>query len=322
MTRRNAKNSWKVFLLSAAFLFTGCTGSEEESPVPIRLTAESTSLSTGSRGAGVISPGSAFNPTFIASLTENDFTTTRVEWSDPAKVDAQGKVTFQGTHPYPAFGEWIYITGVHPQATPSQGKVTYTLDGTTDVMYAPALKGNKWDSNRFAGNTLSRYDRAFCFIHLLTQLQVKAKKQNADGLAFTIKKITVKGINGTLSVTLADGTTTFGNGNTDIAVSGDAISKTPVTGTEAVPIANLLLPPSEAGSFTLDIETSAGTFKDVKVSIDKKDTGSGDLPEEEKGFLAGYAHEIMLTIHDSELGVKVSIAQWKTTEGGNMDLVD
>lgn len=321
MTRRNAKNSWKVLLLPVALLFAGCTGSEEESPVPIRLTAGSTAPSTEARGTGVISPGSAFNPTFIASLAENDFTT-KVEWNDPAQVDAQGKVTFQSTHPYPAFGEWIYITGVHPQATPAAGKVTYKLNGTTDVMYAPALKGNKWDSNRFTGNTRSEYDRDFCFTHLLTQLQVKAKKQDADGLKFTIKKITVKGITGSLSVTLADGTPTFGNGNTDIAVSGEAISKTPVIGTEAVPIANLLLPPSEAGSFTLDIETSAGTFKDVKVSIDKKDTGSGDPPEEQKGFLAGYAHEIMLTIHDSELGVKVSIAQWKTTEGGNMDLVD
>lgn len=321
MTRRNAENPWKVFLLSAVLLFTGCTGSEEESPVPIRLTAESTSLSTESRGAGVISPGSAFNPTFIASLTENDFTT-RVEWSDPAKVDAQGKVTFQDTHPYPAFGEWIYITGVHPQAIPSAGKVTYALDGTTDVMYAKTLKGNKWDSNLFAGNTQSRYDQTFRFTHLLTQLQVKAKKQEADGLAFTLSKITVKGISGSISVALADGTPTFGNGNTDIAISGTAISQTPVTGKEAVPIANLLLPPSEAGSFTLDIETSAGTFKDVTISIDKKDTGSGDPPEEEKGFLAGYAHEIMLTIHDSELGVKVTIAQWKATEGGNMDLVD
>ena len=314
MTKRNADSSWMVFLLSTALLFAGCAEREEEAPVPIRLTAGSTALSAGSRGAGVISPKSAFSPTFIASLVQEDFAT-KVEWSDNALVDKDGKVTLGAKHYYPAFGDWVYIVGVHPQTTPSSGSAVYDpLDGTTDVMYAAALKGNKWDSERFAGNTLGTYDKTFRFTHLLTQLQVKAKKADADGLAFTITKITVKGIAGSLSVALSDGVPTFGE-ITDTSI--DAISSTPVTVTEAVSIANLLLPPSATGSFMFDIETSAGRFKDVAVFLDNKESEEG-----KKGFQAGCAHQVILTVYDKELGVSVSIVPWESATGGNIDLVD
>lgn len=322
MTRRIVNNSWTFLLLAATLLFIGCSADAEKDFVPIRLSAGSSTLSADSRGAGVISPHSAFNPTFIASLVQHDFTSP--QWSENASTGTDGKVTFSaGTqHYYPAFGDWIYITGVHPQAVPSNGKVTYILDGTTDVMYAATLRGNKWDSERFAGNSVNSYDQTFNFTHLLTQLQVKAKKAEADGLPITIYKITVRNVTNSLSIALADGQSSF-SGNADMEISGkDVISETPVTGTAPVSIASLLLPPSGTGSFTFDVDTSAGTFKNVAVSIDRKDTGNGGSIEENIGFMAGYAHEIMLTIHDSQLGITVSIAEWQSTEGGGMDLVE
>ena len=324
MTKRSVNNSWTfLLLLTAALVFAGCSaGEEEEDLVPIRLSAGSDTLSADSRGAGVISPDDAFQPTFIASLAENDFTT--VAWSDNASVNkGSAAVTFSSnTHYYPSRGEWVYIAGVHPhpaQGALANGKVTYTLDGTTDVMHAPPRRGNKWDSNRFAGNTLTKYDdeKKFVFAHLLTQLQIKAKKAEASGLAFTITGIKVKGITPSLSVGLIDGEAVF-SGTADVEISSSAIQATEIKDTTPVDIANLLLPPNEAGSFTLDIETSAGLFKDVVVKIDQ----ATDEGTEKKGFRAGYAHTVTLTIHDSDLQVNVSISEWKSVPGGGMDLVD
>lgn len=314
-------NSWMavLLLLPSLLLFAGCTGREGEAPVPIRLTAQSTALSAEGpgRAAGVISPGEAFSPAFIASLWADDFTV--AEWSDNAAVGTDGAVTFAGRHYYPAGGDWIYLVGVHPQAAPADGSVTYTLDGNTDVMYAAPLHGSKWDSNRFAGNTQSGYDKQFVFTHLLTQLQVKAEKAAAGGLPFKITGITARGISSTLSIALADGTPAFSN-NKDVEIPDAAIRKdAEITGQETGPvsIANLLLPPSEAGTFTFDIETSAGIFKDVAVSLNSMDSEEG-----KKGFRAGYAHQVILTIHDSELGVTVSIVQWEPATGGDIDLVE
>lgn len=320
MTKRMANNnSWTMaLLLLLPYLLAGCTEREEEAPVPVRLTAQSTALSAESpgRAAGVISPGGAFSPTFIASMTAGDFAA--AAWSDDAGVGTDGAVTFKGEHYYPANGGRVYLVGVHPHAAPTEGSVAYTLDGNTDVMYAAPLYGSKWDSNRFAGNTQSTYDKPFVFIHLLTQLQVKAKKAAAGGLPFHITGITVKGINSTLSVALAEGTPAFSN-PADVEIPGEAISsnKEITEETDPVSITNLLLPPSEAGTFTFDIETSAGIFRDVEVSLDNKDSEEGT-----KGFQAGYAHQVILTIHDSELGVTVSIAQWEPAAGGDIDLVE
>lgn len=310
--------SWTtVLFLFLLLLLAGCT-EREEAPVPVRLTAQSTALSAESpgRAVGVISPGGAFSPTFIASMTAGNFAA--AAWSDDARVATDGAVTFADKHYYPANGGRVYLVGVHPHAAPTDGSVTYTLDGNTDVMYAAPLYGSKWDSNRFAGNTQSGYDKPFVFTHLLTQLQVTAKKAAAGGLPFHITGITVKGINSTLSVALAEGTPAFSN-PADVEIPGEAISSnTEITGeTTPVSIANLLLPPSEAGTFTFDIETSAGTFRDVEVSLDNKDSDEGS-----KGFQAGYAHQVILTIHDSELGVIVSIAQWQPATGGDIDLVE
>lgn len=317
MIKRIANDPGMAFFLLVALLFAGCADREKELLVPIRISAENRIISADSRGTGVVSPGTAFTSTFIAAEKE-DFITTA--WRDDVSV-TKDAVSFSTGHHYPPYGDWIYLTGVHPalSSEPQNGRVSFTLDGTTDIMYAAPHRGNKWDSNRFAGNTVSRYDeeKKFVFTHLLTQLQIKAKKAEANGLPFTIQGITIKNITRQLTLSLANGEHEFANTPSDLVIPQEKISQTAVTGTDEVSVAQLLLPPAPQGSFTFDIKTSAGTFSNVAINLDDKNTGEG-----KKGFRAGYAHRIVLTIHDKNLGITVNIVPWKDAESGNMDLVD
>ena len=90
----------------------------------------------------------------------------------------------------------MYLVGVSPVAgdnsyDATEGTVSYTLDGHMDLMYAGPLAGNKWDGNRFTGNTVAGVEanRSLNYAHLLTQLVFKAKKHDAGGLEVKVNKI-------------------------------------------------------------------------------------------------------------------------------------
>ena len=109
---------------------------------------------------------------------------------------------------FPPSGDWLYLTAFAPAAVPVSGVASFVLTGQTDLLYAAELRGNKWEGERFAGNRL-KADRPLEFSHLLTQLCFKACKGLTDGVAVSIRRITVNGALPCADLTLATGVPVF-----------------------------------------------------------------------------------------------------------------
>lgn len=313
-----------LLLFPAVWSVTGCSNSHdaidtEGAGERIELTVSGGGLTTATRAtAADIVP---FDATVFATTRQGDYSglSGNYEWTKRVQVGADRSVAFldpADPEPnYPVSGDWIYLTAIAPEATNINNDiVSYTLDGTQDLLYAKEIKGNKWDNYRFAGNPISSDDKPLAFEHLLTQLQFKAVKKSDDGLHVTITKISVKNVKTTVSVRLSDGNTGF-SGNNDVSLSlnpGITVDKT-----TQVDIGNLLLPPLEIGStYIIDVETSVGNFTDVSLEL-------GDLIDPSTHFQPGVSHEITLNIEDTSLGITtVSVATWTPTEGGKMDLIE
>ena len=201
----------------AACSDNGSTGGEIPSadpPIELRATYPDTSISTKAE----VGEAEAFKTTLFCvtrldaitgvpdytsladrfSTPVSDVTTSWAdavfyeEWVErTADVAVGGSISWDASrkHHYPRMGANVYLVGVSPVAgdnsyDAAEGTVSYTLDGHMDLMYAGPLAGNKWDGNRFTGNTVAGVEanRSLNYAHLLTQLVFKAKKHDAGGL--------------------------------------------------------------------------------------------------------------------------------------------
>ncbi|MCD8270447.1 MAG: fimbrillin family protein [Parabacteroides sp.] len=276
-----------------------------------------------------------FSTTVFATKRDDDYTNlsasgTDNEWIKDATVTTAGAVTFTDNPVYPKNGDWIYLVAVAPKIASAasyngtDATVTYTLDGKTDLLYASQIQGNRWDGSRFSNNTDQSVE-PLEYAHLLTQLKFKAKKVTA-GLTVNVKKITVGSVKNTAKLVLATGTATF-DGNADLSLSfgGDDSDGTAISGTKetdaTVLEGALLLPPlgQDDAAYTLIVETSVGTFKDVPIEF-SNGSGSGS----DNQLKQGVSHDITLEISDRELEVlSVTVAEWTSIpQGGELDLIN
>ena len=188
----------------AACSDNGSTGGEIPSadpPIELRATYPDTSISTKAE----VGEAEAFKTTLFCvtrldaitgvpdytsladrfSTPVSDVTTSWAdavfyeEWVErTADVAVGGSISWDASrkHHYPRMGANVYLVGVSPVAgdnsyDAAEGTVSYTLDGHMDLMYAGPLAGNKWDGNRFTGNTVAGVEanRSLNYAHLLTR---------------------------------------------------------------------------------------------------------------------------------------------------------
>lgn len=321
------RNITSLLLLPALLSVAGC--SDKIAPdgrvtEPIQLYAAGDGLSAASKAADAakIEP---FGTTIFASTQSGIYTVLDApyEWTKAANVAANGSVSFtDNSKPsYLETGGWIYLVAVAPTAgndaiDTDNGTVTYTLNDTPqDLLYAAEIRGSRWDNQRFSGNSDATKDQPLVYNHLLAQLKFEARKADAAGLAVQITKITVNNVQTKATVALADGTTTF-----EKAPSGaTSLNLTPANGgvevnsTSPVEVGNLFVPPLQSGeTYTITVETSVGTFKDVSITF----TGNNKLQ-------AGVSNMVTLTISDTSLGItSVKVAEWATVPQGEINLVE
>ncbi len=274
--------------------------------VPLELRVRETVLS---RATGRSLPEQAFSATVALTTTEDDYSglSGSNEGVRDITVATDGTVTWQSPAYYPSDGSWLWLVAFSPVAVPANGQVVYALTGQEDLLYAPQLSGNRWNGERFSGNTDPASDRPLAFRHLLSRLQFSACKAEEKGIAVKIKKITVKEAQSSATLTLATGQVVFGGtAGLSLTLSGEG---TEVTGKDPVALGNLIVPPltGSASGYTLDVETSVGTYSDVPIQF--PDASGGALLE------AGMSHKVTLTLSDYTLGItSVQVSPWPTVQ--------
>ena len=150
-----------LLLFPALLLVSGCSDSEqsESEQVPIELHARG-DATVETKADQTITE--AFATTVFASMRSGDYTgltspANAKEWKIDTEVQTNGTVPLSNNPTYPENGDWLYLIAVAPQASSyseDEGKVTYTLAGQTDLMYASQISGNRWDGSRFSNTCL------------------------------------------------------------------------------------------------------------------------------------------------------------------------
>ena len=305
-----------LLLFPALLLVSGCSDSEQSEPeqVPIELHAQGdATVETKADADQAITK--AFGTTVFASMRSGDYTgltspANAKEWKIDTEVQTNGTVPLSENPTYPENGDWLYLIAVAPKASSyseNDGKVTYTLTGQTDLMYASQISGNRWNGSHFVPLT---------YKHLLTQLTFKAKKIVSNGLTVKVNKITVTAMN-SVTLALTDGKTSFsGSGESSLELPDDG---TEISGTTTTSLSGtLLLPPltGTSNAYRLTVETSIGTFKDLEITAQ---SDGGNL-----SFAGGTSHEITLNIGDKELGISsVTVSEWiPVVKNDDLNLVE
>ncbi|RGN40461.1 fimbrillin family protein [Bacteroides oleiciplenus] len=305
-----------AFSAFAAFLVS-CSSDVSlpvETTVPLEFSAGGTALLHTSATRADNLPESAFDATVVLSMKQGDYSLSALyESSHEVGVDTDGSVSWQlqsgSVQPvYPETGAWLYAVSVSPVAVPdNSGNVSYTLTGKEDLLYAPEIRGNKWEGDRFSGNGNSGRDKPLEFAHLLTRLQFKARKRQADGMSVKITAVKVNEALTEVTVPLSTGEPSF-RGTAGLTLhpgNGGAGKDVPAGGT-TVALGDLLLPPlSPEHNYTLNVETSIGAFDNIPIVFSDNAASGGKL-------LPGMSHEITFYISDTSLGVlSVTATPWE-----------
>lgn len=282
--------------------------------VPLELHAVGDALVHASTRADAL-PEKAFDATVVRTTRQGGYSdfAGKYEGQRDVAVGTDGSVSWKSqsgdeTPEYPETGDWLYLVGVSPVATPSGGNASYTLTGSEDLLYAGEIRGNRWDGDRFSANTNSAHNKPLEFTHLLTRLQFKARKRQAGGMPVTITAIKVNEALPEVSVPLATGEPSFsGTAGITLHPGNDGTGKEVPASGSTVALGDLLLPPlSEGdGSYTLDVETSIGVFTSIPIVF------SDNVAPGEK-LQPGMSHEITFYLSDASLGIlSVTATPWE-----------
>ncbi|WP_455640584.1 fimbrillin family protein [Parabacteroides sp.] len=321
-----------VFLLASALWLPGCSDNPDQphpvpaERVPIELHATGTDV-TSKAETGTTGITRSFGTTVFATNESGNYTgltdNGNYKWVKNTTVQTSGALSLPGNPVYPNDDADIYLVAVAPQAAASynssNGTVTCTLDGQTDLMFAPQIAGNRKDGYRFSGNTSTASDKPLTYSHRLTQLTFKAKKTGTGTV--TVKSLSVKATP-TATLTLADGSIVFGGTAAPMILkpSGDAGKE--VSGTGTTDLGALLLPPLDMSTdspYKVTVETSDKTYTELPIAFDSN----------QGRFAAGYSYEITLNFKTEDGETKeleilsVSVAPWTPNEiSGDLTLTE
>ncbi len=182
----------------------------------------------------------------------------------------------------------------------SDHKVTFTNNGTRDVMMAPIVIGSKTE----------KCTDPLAFKHVTSQVIFNVKSGEGLAVGTTIRNITIKGAQYPkgfdLSKSFTDGDAITYSTAEDLKVpnihENQEISSTPVQAGDP-----LMIRPFPSKTFTVDIVTNKATYENQTVTLD---TGTSNRME------AGYIYNITLTFGQAGLELKATVEAWKQATGG------
>lgn len=195
----------------------------------------------------------------------------------------------------------IFLIGYYPEGTYSNGTITYTIpdDGNSDIMISQELSGNK-------NTPIDADSKKFTFKHLLSQLKFIVTAGDGFGENIKLEKIILKGTKKTATLDLAANKTTETPALTFTGEIGEitAFNKPEgetITKDNTNELVNVMVQPG--ATMTLDIETDAGTYTDIPVTIDGDNTA------------ASTAYNITLTFSNKAVAANAEISPWKNGTG-------
>lgn len=209
-----------------------------------------------------------------------------------------GTITFQTTQYYPSTNGKTNIIGFYPAATSvANGVASMTITGAEDVLYAPAVSGNKTEEIK----------PNLQFGHKLTQFKFVLKRDATSTDAdITNVKVAIKDANTTFDMNLYDGKLSL-DWATPISTITPIVDAT-ATKDGTPESAGIMLQPDLS---TLNLLVSATGYPEDTVSITGTDAGK---------FAAGKAYTITLTFKGKSITPTGEIAAWTPGKAGGADI--
>jgi hypothetical protein len=263
-------------MLCLPLLMTACKNDTEvDNPdsTPITLLANIASIGVETRGSGVISDSYASElPVNFARINQSSTDGSYSSYSDATALDAtraagsdKQQITFATLQTYLSDATYnsSKFVGWYPRAAMTSGAVSFTVDGSTDIMLTNEVTGSP--SAKF-----NQQAQAFTFAHQLTQLQLKVYAESNKAVTDwgTISTIKVKNQQTACTVTLPNQVTFSDGTESNVPFTGVTSAALPVSNTNVVNSGYVMIPEVAAsGTLTLEIVTSIGGTKTVTLPV-------------------------------------------------------
>lgn len=303
----------------------GCSDDDggELLPVPERVISLQSAIGQSTRG--VI--GSSYDEDLVVCFARQDETDKASEsyemWNVYKAVRTGGSgsrpIVFDDLQLYPNEGRNIRLHGYYPaEGKPAAGKVTFMLDGMTDIMATGKLTANAYAPVQDC-----------TFRHLLTQVRLLCYSDHADQWG-TIVKIEAMDVHTQLELDLAAETPRL-----DDLSSGDEVIKNIFV----QDITDLSIPqikagdeqPDPQGYILLPVSPVDGTKArplQLRITTTKDGRGNGNemvsdvFVHVEGGFLTGKSHVISLffTASGGIQATSVGVEPWTDREQGDIPI--
>lgn len=233
--------------------------------------------------------------------------------NQPIRTDENGNFHFNtenGSRYYPEDGSHVYFHAFSPanaiQDTTDYKKVSWTLTGQEDIMYARDLRGiRKAHGSDF--DSISQPQPEFKFEHLMTRLDFKLARGNGYGERLKVYSLEIFDFEDKASLDLSFGSLTFDyndDSKHDLLIEKEMLN---VAILEAIPYITVMSSPRESIKFKVN---SMGI--DYPPLTIKAETS---LPGAPKLFEAGKRYEIILNFTGIGVNISASLVKWQ--DGGS-----
>lgn len=299
----------KIFIsLLATAALVGCSDKDENlviddnRPVPIELGAGVNILSRA-----VIDNGSKIENIGIAgweaSENKNDFTDAPT-WHTHLIIESANSTTAQAVtwveqqyYSYEA-NTYTHMKAWYPCGEKLENnKVTIENDGTVDVLMADIIKGSK--SNKVSP--------PLQFKHMTSQIKFKVQAGKGLDEGTKIQKIVIKNAQlpkgFDISKAFSDADAITYSDESDLVIPN--VTEQEITSTVTDAGSPVMIRPTNATSFLVDVTTTGTTYKNCEVTLDNSAT-----------LKAGFACTVTLTFTQAELQLTATVDQWETGTGG------
>ena len=323
-------NNFIVTAFISIAILPGLAACSDSNPTPEPVPEAAVCLegAIGQSTRGVI--GSGYEKDLEVCFARQEETTVPTEiygtWSIYEAVRRGGKgnrpIVFAQSQSYPEDGRHIRLHGYYPakgeaEAVAGMGKVTFIVDGTTDIMSTGILTGSGYAPIQTC-----------TFRHLLTQVRLVCYSDRSEGWG-TIKTIEAIDVHTWQTLDLEQETPRL-----DDISSGDAIKNIPVQDIVNLPVPEVTVGedlPEPQGYLLLPISPIDGTAKHpLHLRITTTKDGRGTEHETvsevsfhiEGGFQTGKSHVVTLFFTDKSKiqTTSVSVEAWTDHEQDDMPI--